>query len=69
MALQKSTRSRRAAPIPVSPDDLSHLIGAVAQDSRNLDAWRGELAPPARNSSGVARLMRTGSRHREANGP
>jgi hypothetical protein len=43
MALQKSTRSNRAAPAPVSPDDLSYMIGAVAQDGRNLDDWRGEL--------------------------
>jgi hypothetical protein len=43
MALQKSTRSHKAAPAPVSPDDLAHLISAVAQDGRNLDAWCGEL--------------------------
>jgi hypothetical protein len=43
MALQKSTRSRKAAPVPVSPDALSCLIRTVAPDGRNLDDWRGEL--------------------------
>jgi hypothetical protein len=37
MALRKSTRSNKAAPAPVAPDDLAYMIGAVAQDGRNLD--------------------------------
>jgi hypothetical protein len=44
MALQKFTRSHRAARTPVSPDDLAYLIREVVQDGRNLDAWRGEFA-------------------------
>jgi hypothetical protein len=34
---------RLSAPPAVSPDDLAYLIRAVAQDGRNLDAWRREL--------------------------
>jgi hypothetical protein len=61
MAARESAPRTAARKSRVSPDDLAHLIHTVAQDGRNLDAWRGELVSACRSSSGGARLMRTGA--------